>query len=109
MSATEISPQVLSVTEASERGIAKIVKEASEGSMFVVERHHKPVAAVIGIERLRYIEELEEDLIDMALVLARVATSKGSTVSLEEVLEMFGDDRAELEAELAREIAAGEL
>ena len=109
MSAIKESPEVLSVTEASERGVAKLVKSADEGGTVIVERHHKPVAAVIGMDRLRYIEQLEEDLLDTALILARAATVKGPGETLDEVILEFGLNRAELEAELDREIAAGLL
>ena len=43
----------LSVTAASARGVARLVADAAHGIEVVVTRHHKPVAAVVGVERLR--------------------------------------------------------
>ncbi|MGJ5890333.1 prevent-host-death family protein [Streptomyces sp. V2] len=99
MSILRENPTVLSVTEATGKGVAGLVKAAEGGEAVMVERHHKPVAAVIGIERLRKLEELEEDLTDALLVLTRAATDTGERTSLDEVLRTFGVDREGLEAE----------
>jgi prevent-host-death family protein len=60
----------LTVTEAAQRGVAGLVAEAERGSDLVVTRRRRPVAAVVGIERLTHLEEAESDLRDQALVLA---------------------------------------
>ncbi|QNP70964.1 type II toxin-antitoxin system prevent-host-death family antitoxin [Streptomyces roseirectus] len=99
MSILRENPTVLSVTEAAGKGVAGLVKAAEAGEDVMVERHHKPVAAVIGIERLRQLEELEEDLVDALLVLTRAATDTGERSSLDEVLRRFGVDREGLEKE----------
>ncbi len=109
MSASELLPEVLSVTEASARGISKLLSEAGEGAEFIVQRHHKPVAAIIGIERMSRIEELEADLQSAALVLARLATDSGNRTTLDEVIERFGFSRGQIDAELDRDIAAGRI
>ena len=107
MSATGLHPQVLTVTEASSRGVSRLLSDARAGAALIVESHHKPVAAIIGIDRLNQIEELERDLQGAALVLARFATDNGNRTTLDEVIERFGFSRADLEADLDREIAAG--
>ena len=72
-----MSRENLSVTEASARGVARLVADAAHGDEVVVTRHHRPVAAVVGLERLRELEELAADLRDLALVIARTADDDG--------------------------------
>jgi hypothetical protein len=62
---------------------------------------------VIGMERLAQLQELEHDLRSAALVLSRLATDDGRRRDLDEVIAMFGFDRADLEAELDTDLAAG--
>jgi prevent-host-death family protein len=97
--------ETLSVTDASSRGLAGLVRDAEHGHDVVVARRGAPVAAVIGMHRLAELRELERDLRSAALVLARAATDAGERVSLDDAIAAFGFDRAELEAELAAESA----
>ncbi|WP_052869347.1 type II toxin-antitoxin system prevent-host-death family antitoxin [Streptomyces niger] len=97
MSILDESPQVLSVTEATGKGVAGLVKAAEAGEDVVVERHRKPVAAVIGVTRLRELEQLEEDLRDALLVMSRAATDDGRRTSLDEMLGRYGMRRADLD------------
>ncbi|WP_329312076.1 type II toxin-antitoxin system Phd/YefM family antitoxin [Streptomyces sp. NBC_01262] len=83
----------LTVTEAAQRGVAKLVAEAEQGSDLVVTRRHRPVAAVVGMDRLAAIEEAAADLHDLALVLARSVTDSGERTSLDDVLAAFGHTR----------------
>lgn len=101
------SPETLSVTEAAERGVSAIVRAAGEGHDIVVERHGQAIAAVVGMQRISEIAELEADLRSAALVLSRLATDDGRRTDLDDVIAAFGYDRAELEAELDADIAAG--
>jgi antitoxin (DNA-binding transcriptional repressor) of toxin-antitoxin stability system len=101
------SPETVSVTEAAERGVSAIVRAAGEGHDIVVERHGQAVAAVVGMQRISELAELEADLRSAALVLSRLATDDGRRTDLDEVIAAFGYDRAELEAELDADIAAG--
>ena len=55
------------------------------------------------MEQLRREREL---LRDTALVMARFATDSGARTELDEAMEAFGLDRAELEAELAADSSA---
>jgi hypothetical protein len=49
----------------------------------------------------------EADRRETALLLTRAAADSGRRTALDEVLTTFGFDRAELEAELDAELAAG--
>ncbi|MBB6346687.1 MULTISPECIES: type II toxin-antitoxin system prevent-host-death family antitoxin [Nonomuraea] len=88
----------LSVTEAAQRGVARLVADAEQGADLVVTRRHQPVAAVVSIRRLNELEEAAADLRDLALVLARSVTDTGERVSLDEVLAAFGHTRESLSA-----------
>ncbi len=100
------TPETLSVTEAAERGVSAIVRAAGEGHDIVVERHGQAIAAVVGMQRLRELTDLEADLRSAALVLTRLATDDGRRTDLDEVIASFGFNRAELEAELDADLAA---
>lgn len=107
MAAVLPSPETVSVTEAAERGVSAIVRAAGEGHEIVVERHGQAIAAVVSMRRLGELAELEADLRSAALVLTRLATDDGRRTDLDDVIAAFGFDRAELEAELDADIAAG--
>ncbi|MEW6155197.1 MAG: type II toxin-antitoxin system prevent-host-death family antitoxin [Actinomycetota bacterium] len=89
---------IVSVTEANRRGVSGLVADAERGHDVIVARHSKPVAAVVSMRRLGELQELEEDLRDLALVVARAATDSGRRTSLDEVLAAFGHTREELKA-----------
>ncbi len=100
------SPRTVSVTDATARGVAGLIKDA-EGADIVVSRHGRPVAAVVSTRHLEEMRHLEADLLDVALVLVRAATDSGVRSSVDEAISTFGFDRAELAAELAADLAAG--
>ena len=83
----------VSVTEASRRGVARLVADAAHGSEVVVERHGAPVAAVVAYERYTELARLRDDLRDLALVLGRAAADDGQRHSLDEVVDAFGRAR----------------
>jgi antitoxin (DNA-binding transcriptional repressor) of toxin-antitoxin stability system len=86
----------LTVTEATKRGVAGLVTDAEQGDALVVTRHRRPVAAVVGIDRLTEIDEAAADLRDLALVLARSVADNGRRTSLDEVMAAFGHTRESL-------------
>ncbi|MCA1832861.1 MAG: type II toxin-antitoxin system prevent-host-death family antitoxin [Actinobacteria bacterium] len=90
--------RVVSVTDATRRGVSGLVCDAEHGEDIVVARHSKPVAAVVSMRRFSELQALEEDLRDLVVVLARVATDSGRRTSLDDVLAAFETNRAELEA-----------
>lgn len=83
----------VSVTEASRRGVARLVADAAHGTEVVVERHGAPLAAVVGYERYTELVQLRADLRDLALVLGRGADDDGSRHSLDDVVDAFGRAR----------------
>jgi len=107
MSIYSRDPTTVSVTEAAARGVASLVRAAEEGAEILVARRGHPVAAVVGMSRLQRLGELESDLRDISLVIARMATDSGERVELAQVIAAFGFNRAELAAELEADLAAG--
>ncbi|WP_216896592.1 type II toxin-antitoxin system Phd/YefM family antitoxin [Nocardia alni] len=86
----------ISVSDAAQRGVAGLVADAEHGADLVVTRHHRPVAAVVSMDRLAELDRAESDLRDLALVLARTATDSGNRTSLNAVLGAFGHTRESL-------------
>ena len=82
------------MTEASRRGVARLVADAAHGAEVVVFRHHAPVAAVVGIDRLAELDALRADLRDLALVMARTVDDDGRRTGIDEVLAAFGSAAA---------------
>lgn len=86
----------VSVSDAAQRGVAGLVADAEAGTDLVVTRYRRPVAAVVGMDRLAELDRAESDLRDLALVLARAATDGGNRTSLDDVLAAFGHTRQSL-------------
>ena len=82
----------ISVTEASGRGVARLVADAAHGSEVVVTRRGAPVAAVVSVERLAALDELRRDLRDLALVIGRGADDDGRRVALDDAFRAFTGD-----------------
>ena len=99
--------ETVSVSDASARGVAGLVREAEQGHEVIEARHGRPVAAIIGMTRFENLRELERDLRSACLVLARAATDNGTRTNLDDAITAFGFDREELEAELDADLAAG--
>lgn len=97
--------RTMSVSAANSRGISGLLRDAEAGSDIVVERHGRAVAAVLSMRRLSELAELEADLRSAALVFSRAATDNGERTDLDRAIAVLGFDRAELEAELAVELA----
>ncbi len=88
---------IVSVTEASRRGVSGLVSAVERGEDIVIARRSTPVAAVVSMQRLTELQELQVDLRDLALVLARVASDTGDRTSLDDVITKFGYTRADLQ------------
>jgi prevent-host-death family protein len=99
--------RTLSVTAATGRGVAGLVKDAERGEDIIIERHGRAVAAVISVEHFDELHRLRADLNAAALVLARELTDAGSRTDLNDAIVAFGFERADLEAELDADLAAG--
>lgn len=93
---------LISVTEASSRGVSRLVNDAAQGRPQVILRNSAAVAAVVGIdtvERLQRLDDLESDLRLLSVALARTVADRGKRYDLEEVAAEFGVDLDELEDE----------
>jgi antitoxin (DNA-binding transcriptional repressor) of toxin-antitoxin stability system len=91
---------LLPIGEAASKGISRLAAEAESGHDYVLLRNSRPVAAVVGVdklERLQRLESAEEDLRLLALALARFVTDKGQRVGFDAVLERFGLTEADLD------------
>ncbi len=64
MSLAEAEP--LPITEASRRGVSKLVADAENGHATILRRHSQPVAAIISFTELQRLQGLERDLVDVA-------------------------------------------
>ena len=104
---TKCAAQNLSMSDAAKRGVPGLARAAETGATFVVERNHRPVAAIIGVEQLHRYQEAERDLRDLSIVLIRSATDTGARTSLDEVMARFGVDREKVGRELDEDLAAG--
>ncbi|MDN5854797.1 MAG: type II toxin-antitoxin system prevent-host-death family antitoxin [Actinomycetia bacterium] len=104
----DVHPErTLSVTAATGRGVAGLVKDAESGEDTIVERHGRAVAAVISVEHFDELQRVRDDLIAGSLILARELSDTGNRTDIDEAISAFGFDRADLEAELDADIAAG--
>jgi prevent-host-death family protein len=92
------APLELSVTEATQRGVAGLVADAERGADIVVTRRNQPVAVVLSMQRLAELDQVADDLRDLALVIARSVTDSGQRTSLDDVLAAFGHTRESLAA-----------
>lgn len=94
---------LISVTDANNKGVSKLVAEANEGRDLVLIKNNKPAAAIVGIEkleRLQRVEEFEEDLRLLAMAVVRAATDAGQRVTLEDAAARFGIDLDDLDDEV---------
>ena len=81
---------LMSVSEATTRGVSGLVQDAEQGRTRVILRHGKPAAAVVSIARLERTEELEEDLMLLVTTLERLMADSGRRHSLDDVAAEFG-------------------
>lgn len=90
------SESLLSISEASQRGVSALIRAAEEGHDQIVLRNNKPVAAVVSMRRLDDEQKLRDDLADVTMLAARMLTTSGVPVALDDVLAEFGYTREEL-------------
>jgi prevent-host-death family protein len=87
---------MISLTDAGKRGLSALVREAETGADQIVMRNNRAVAAVISIDRLQHLQQLEDDIADISLAAARMLTTSKDRSSLDDVLAEFGFSRTEL-------------
>lgn len=88
--------QMISLTDAGKRGLSALIRDAESGADQIVMRNNRAVAAVVSIDRLEHLQQLEDDLSDIALATARILTTSAERTSLDDVLARFGMTRDEL-------------
>jgi prevent-host-death family protein len=96
----------LTITEASRAGLSALVASAQKGNDITLSRHGKVVAEVVSAEEISELRRDRDTLRDAALVMARFATDTGIRTDLDQAMESFGFTRAELEAEIAADVAS---
>jgi len=90
---------LISITDASNLGVSKLVANAEHGRPQVLVRHNKAVAAVVdidSIERLQRLDELEDDLRLLSIALVRATADSGRRHDLDDVLREAGIDPDDL-------------
>ena len=87
---------LISVTDASKMGVSALVRDAEAGRDHIVLRNNKPVAAVVGMGRYEELQDLQDDLADLALAAARSLTTGERRYTLDDVLARFGYTREQL-------------
>lgn len=87
---------LVSITDASKAGVSALVRAAEEGHEQILLRNNKPVAAVVGFQRLEELQQLQSDLVDVSLAAARMMSAGPERLSLDDVLARFGYTRAQL-------------
>jgi prevent-host-death family protein len=87
---------LISISEANKLGVSGLVRQAEAGHEQVVLRNNKPVAAVVSMKRLEQLQQLQEDMLDLSLAVARMLSTGPERHSLDEVLAQFGYTREQL-------------
>lgn len=93
---------LISISEASTRGVSKLVADAENGRPQVLMRNSKAVAVVVNMEsmdRLQRIDELESDVRLLSIALVRAAADDGRRFDLDDVLAEAGIDPDGLDEE----------
>lgn len=87
---------LISISEANKLGISSLIRQAEQGRQRVLLRNNKPVAVVISMAHLEQLQELEEEIADIALTTARMLTTGPERRPLDDILAQFGYTRAAL-------------
>ncbi|MGI8553112.1 MAG: hypothetical protein ACR2PL_20345 [Dehalococcoidia bacterium] len=69
------------------------MREVEDGRERIILRNNKPMAAIVSMDRL---EQLQEGLVDLSLVAARMLTTGERRHPLDEILARFGYARDQL-------------
>lgn len=68
----------LTVAEVTERGLARLLADARTGKDIIVTYHDEPVVVIVSMQRLTQIDTTVSELHNLALVLARPATTSST-------------------------------
>ncbi len=89
---------LMSVTDANNKGLSWVVNEASCGRNVVILKNNRAEAMVVGMdqaERLEHLDDLAEELRVLAIALVRLVTDDGVRHSLDDVVAELGIDEAD--------------
>ena len=86
------------IADANQREVLNLIREAELGLEQLIDLGGEPVDDGMGVERYEEWQQLQDDLIDITLVAARMLADDGRRYSLDEVLEYFGYTREQLAA-----------
>lgn len=90
-------PRQVSVTDATQRGVAGIISDA-EAKDIIVTRRNRPVAAIVSMRRLERIQSMLDDLQDLTLAASRVLTDDGARIPFDELHTAYGFSWEDLDA-----------
>lgn len=91
---------MVSVSEASSRGVSRLVAEAEAGREWVILRSNKPAAAVISVERLqrlRQLEEREAGIGQIVTAVTRMLLESGAAVPVADLRAELGIAKDDLD------------
>ncbi|WP_280233879.1 type II toxin-antitoxin system Phd/YefM family antitoxin [Nocardia cyriacigeorgica] len=80
------------VTDVS-RDTSRYISAASEGESFLVMKNNRPMAAIVSpeiIDRLRELDEREQDMRLLMMALSRIVTDSGNRHDLDDVAAELG-------------------
>lgn len=97
-------PQRISVSEATAMGVSGLCSAVQKSRVIQIERHGKPFGFILSPDYYEELETIREDLLDSLLVISRMATFDGQTISLDNLLEEFGESREELMKEVEEDL-----
>lgn len=87
---------LISMTDAGRAGVSALARAAEEGREQIPLRNNEPVAAIVGMVRLEWLQRIEDDLLDVSLAAARMPPAGPRRHSPDDVRARFGYDRDRL-------------
>lgn len=96
--ATVDTTRIVSITDASSKGLSALVDDAIEHGYTIISRRNSPAAAVVSMDRYTALQEAEEDVRDLTVLVDRMLMDDGQRLSMDGVLDKLGYTREELAA-----------
>ncbi len=88
--------ELISISDANKLGVSALVREAEAGRERVLLRNNRAVAVIIGMDQLERLQQMQEDVMDIALTSARMLTTGEQRTTFDDVLTRFGYTREQL-------------
>ena len=96
--ATVDTTRIVSITEASSKGLSALVDDATEHGYTIISRRNSPAAAVVSMDRYTALQDAEEDVRDLTVLVDRMLMDDGQRLSMDAVLDKLGYTREGLAA-----------